>query len=88
MKTSIQIVCVAAIVAVFGSTAMAVEVETVHVGNPGNAGDRNGYGAVDYEYNIGKYEVTTGQYCEFLNAVAATDTYGVYNTLMGDPTEW
>ena len=29
-------------------------------------------GAVDYTYNIGKYEVTAGQYTEFLNAVATT----------------
>jgi len=39
-------------------------------------------GAVDYVYRIGKFEVTTGQYTEFLNAVAATDTYGLYNTDM------
>ena len=31
-------------------------------------------GAVDYAYNIGKYEVTAGQYTEFLNAVATTRT--------------
>ena len=31
---------------------------------------------------IGKHEVTAAQYCEFLNAVAATDTYGLYNTNM------
>ena len=34
---------------------------------------------VDYTYKIGKYEVTNAQYAEFLNAVAATDTYGLYN---------
>ncbi len=61
-----------------------VEIETVTVGNPGNANDTHGhgYGDVDYVYNIGKYEVTAGQYTEFLNAVAATDTYGLYNTHM------
>ena len=37
----------------------------------------NGYGGVDYAYNIGKYEVTAGQYTEFLNAVADDDTYGL-----------
>ena len=41
-----------------------------------------GFGAVGYMYNIGKYEVTAGQYCEFLNKVAATDTYGLYNDSM------
>ena len=60
--------------------------EVVPVGNPGNAPDTrydpSGYGGVSYEYNIGKYEVTAGQYTEFLNAVADTDTYGLYNTSM------
>jgi len=39
---------------------------------------------VDYVYEIGKFEVTAGQYTEFLNAVAATDTYGLYNPYMWD----
>ena len=49
--------------------------------NPGNAGELSGAGAggygpnrvcgaVGYTYNIGKYEVTAGQYAAFLNAVA------------------
>ena len=63
----------------------------VTVGNPGNAGELSGYsasrtericGAVDYECRIGKYEVTAGQYTEFLNAIAGVDTYGLYNTNM------
>jgi len=59
-------------------------IDTVPVGNPGNANDTegDGYGGVAYTYNIGKYEVTAGQYCDFLNAVAATDTYGLYNSTM------
>jgi len=60
----------------------------VPVGNPGNAPDTRyatpGYGAVAYEYNIGKYEVTAGQYTAFLNAVAGVDTYALYNTDMSD----
>jgi sulfatase modifying factor 1 len=67
-----------AILSVAGG-ARAVDVETLPVGNPGNADDTRGYGGVDYEYRIGKYEVTAGEYCEFLNAVAATDTYGLYS---------
>lgn len=70
----------------------AVEIQTVPVGNPGNAADMRynldqrpeGFGRVNYTYNIGKYEVTAGQYCEFLNAVAATDTYGLYNPNMSN----
>lgn len=76
-----------------GSEANAVSIETVPVGNPGNAGELSGIGAggygenricgsVSYEYRIGKYEVTAGQYSDFLNAVAATDTHGLYNLAM------
>ncbi len=63
----------------------AITIDTVPVGNPGNLGDPNGhsYGAVDYTYAIGKTEVTVGQYTAFLNAVAATDTYDLYNPAMG-----
>jgi len=56
------------------------------VGNPGNVADTRyaspGYGAVAYTYNMGKYEVTAGQYTAFLNAVAKTDAYALYNTYM------
>jgi probable HAF family extracellular repeat protein len=59
-----------------------VVIETVVVGNPGNAGDSQSqgvFGAVDYVYAIGKYEVTAGQYARFLNAVAATDPHALYD---------
>jgi formylglycine-generating enzyme len=62
--------------------ARAVTIDMVTVGNPGNANDTTGYGAVNYEYQIGKYDVTIGQYTAFLNAVAATDTYALYNASM------
>ncbi len=69
-----------------GIAAQAVTIDLVTVGNPGNAPDTRYYGrsmgAVPYVYSMGKYEITTGQYCEFLNAVAATDTYGLYNSYM------
>jgi len=57
----------------------------VTVGDAGNAADTDpaGFGAVANEYRIGKYEVTIGQYTKFLNAVAKTDTYDLYNTSMG-----
>ncbi len=93
MRRAIQIICVAAVVAVLGSVAMAVNIETVPVGNVGNAGRLVGNvgatylcGSVDYEYQIGKYEVTAGQYRDFLNAVARTDTYGLYNANMDSHT--
>ena len=58
--------------------------EMVTVGNPGNANDTggSGIGSVGYPYQIGTYDVTIGQYTAFLNAVAATDTYSLYNTSM------
>lgn len=52
------------------------------IGNPGNKPDRTGFGAVREVYWIGTYEVTIGQYCDFLNAVAATDRYGLYDGAM------
>ena len=56
----------------------AITIDKVVVGNAGNIGP----GYVDHSFSIGKYEVTAGQYTAFLNAVAATDTYGLYNTSM------
>jgi len=94
MKKAIQIACVAVVVVGVGSIAMAeVNIETVPVGNPGNVGELSGQGAGDegpdricgavhYDYNIGKYEVTAGQYTEFLNSIAGVDTYGLYNAEM------
>ena len=64
--------------------ASAVTIDWVTVGDPGNVADTTGYGSVPYTYLIGKYEVTNAQYAEFLNAVAATDTNGLYNTYMGN----
>jgi len=54
----------------------------VQVDHPGNAADTTGYGAVASTYSIGTYEVTIGQYSDFLNAVADTDVYGLYNPSM------
>ncbi len=65
--------------------------ETVTVGDPGNAPDTNvmndgttGYGSVSYTYKIGEYEVTTAQYCDFLNHTAKSDFDGLYNTNMAN----
>ncbi len=70
---------------VFNMGPGLTSLETVTVGNPGNANDNESprdSGAVDYVYDIGTYEVTAAQYTEFLNAVGATDTYGLYNDYM------
>lgn len=90
MNRAIQIVCV--IILLAGGVLQAeVTIETVPVGNVGNTADTavmtndgtTGYGAVNYEYRVGKYEVTNAQYCEFLNAVAQDDTRNLYNEEMG-----
>jgi formylglycine-generating enzyme required for sulfatase activity len=70
--------------------ATPIVVETVAVGNPGNPGEQSRlanadptfYGGVAYPYAIARYEVTAGQYTAFLNAVAATDTEGLYHIRM------
>jgi formylglycine-generating enzyme required for sulfatase activity len=73
---------------VFNMSADQTSLQFITVGNPGNAMDTTGFGAVGYTYSIGKYEVTAGQYTEFLNAVAGTDTYGLYNIAMCDANGW
>lgn len=66
--------------------ASPVNYELVTVGDAGNEGDTAlnllGVGGVAYEFMIGKYEVTIGQYVTFLNAVGATDEHGLYNVSM------
>ncbi len=67
----------------FASSASAsVVIDWVTVGNSGNAADSSGYGAVSQTYKIGKYEVTNGQYAEFLNAKGSANGYGIYNSGM------
>jgi formylglycine-generating enzyme required for sulfatase activity len=65
----------------------------VTVGNPGNTADSrfiNSFGfpivvgSVDHVYQIGRYEITAGQYTAFLNAVAKADPNGLYNPAMAD----
>ena len=59
-----------------------VDIEMVYVGDAGNPHDTTGFGAVNYAYQIGKYEVTINQYAVFLNAKAQTDPYGLWNANM------
>lgn len=56
-----------------------ITIDQINIGNPGNPDDSTGYGGVSCGYAIGKYEVTLTQYTAFLNAVAKTDTYNLYN---------
>jgi len=65
------------------SASAIVLMDWVTVGNANNAADPStGYGAVDHAYQIGKYEVTNAQYCEFLNAKGQSNSNGIYNSSM------
>ena len=97
----LSVLSVASSADVFNLGPGLTNLETVPVGDPGNAGELSGAaaggypnspnricGAVDYTYNIGKYEVSAGQYTDFLNKVAATDIHGLYNTNMDTAVNW
>jgi hypothetical protein len=73
----------------FHRPAGAVDIDWVAVGNPGNPADTfnetygRAWGGVNYNFRIGKYEVTNAQYAEFLNAKATVgDTLELYNAEM------
>ncbi len=86
MSKSYKYICLAAATAL-GMSSMAsaaITIDTVPVGNAGNTADSTTRGAVNYDYNISKYEVTATQYTAFLNAIAATDTNGVYKSDMAN----
>ena len=80
----------ALVVALLTSLALpthAITIDWVPVGNPGNTADTTGQpnpaGAVADAFRIMKFEFTNQQYTNFLNSVAATDTYSLYNANMG-----
>ena len=86
MKRLMIVLRVAALLGLASAAAQAgITIDTVAVGNAGNAADTryvsSGVGAVGYTYNIGKYEVTAGQYTAFLNAVGGVDTYSLYTSI-------
>ncbi len=71
------------------SPAQTVTIQMSQVGNPGNLADQttnndgsSGHGSVGYTYYIGSYDITVAQYTAFLNAVALTDQYSLYNPNM------
>lgn len=78
---------------VCGVQAYALDLEWVNVGDPGNQPDKTGYGTVAYEFQISKYEITSEQYAEFLNALAVkSDPHGLWrgSTIqrLGKPGEY
>jgi sulfatase modifying factor 1 len=90
LASKISLSFVLALLACLPATSVraGITYEMVTVGNPGNANDTGGTfnGAVNYEYQIGKYCVTIGQYTAFLNAVDpnGTNPNGIYNSFMAD----
>jgi len=78
-------VAAALVVALSVTAAHAITIDWVTVGDPGNAADTTGYGAVAASFQIMKYEFTNQQYVEFLNAVDpnGTNPNSIYNASMG-----
>jgi len=81
MKTLITI-CAAvtmilAVNVVSATPVQGIDIEFVTIGNASNAGDTrgaanpSGAGAVAYDYSIGKYEITNGQWNTFVLAAGA-----------------
>lgn len=98
-KSIMLVVCVLANVA-SAELIRGIEIEFVTIGNAGNAADTQvmndgttGYGAVGYEYRIGKYETKTRQWDAFIpiagapigNPVGAYDVDSIYQTPSNSP---
>ncbi len=75
----------AALACLLAVPSFAEPIQWVTVGDPGNTADTApaGYGAVATSFQIMKTEFTNQQYTDFLNSVAKTDTYSLYNASMG-----
>ncbi len=85
MTTKSILLCSLTAALVAAATTLPAVAQYVTIGDPGNPHDPvtgNLYGAVATTYAIGTYEVTLNQYTAFLNAVAATDTFNLYNPRM------
>ena len=82
MKKHLKVLCIVILMSI-ASSVRAIDFDWAVIGNAGNNADDTGYGAVAYQYSIATTEVTNAQYVAFLNAVATTDTYGLYSNNMG-----
>ena len=91
LAAAVVVSAVSAQADVFSMPSGETSLQFVTVGDPGNLPDTvvtvtygtMNYGSVPYVYKMGTYDVTTAQYCQFLNAVAKTaDPYGLYNSNM------
>lgn len=88
-QSLVWLVMATAFLGFVSSTSAEITMDWVDVGDPGNPewpgvkkDGTEGYGAVDYSFRMGKYEVTNSQYADFLNAVATTDSNNLFHTSM------
>ena len=79
-------------VAVAPHASAVLLTDWIEIGDPGNPeipvemhDETTGYGRVDYIYRMAEFEVTNDDYCEFLNAVAASDPKQLYHPSMTTP---
>jgi formylglycine-generating enzyme len=87
MKASLVVTTFVVALLLRADTFATITIDMVPIGDVGNPNDPvtgNLYGGVNYGYSIGKYEVTVSQYATFLNAVATTDAYFLYNVNMAN----
>jgi formylglycine-generating enzyme len=64
--------------------ASGISLSFVNIGDAGNQADANGYGAVSYSFEMSTYDCTVAQYTAMLNAVAASDPFGLWDPSMLD----
>ena len=89
MGRTISLIAVLANLMFATPLALGVTISWAPVGNAGNAAEpQTGHGAVDYNYDIGTYDVTNSQYVAFLNSNDPTgaNLLGLYNSNMNDAT--
>ena len=81
----ITVRCLACVVATLTAPALGVTIDYTTIGNPGNAPNTNGWGAVSASYKLATYETPNAQYAEFLNRIDAggTNPNGIYSAQMG-----
>lgn len=66
------------------SAQVAIDWVSVGYGHACDAQPGQGcFGSVAATYRISKFEISNDRYAAFLNAVAATDTHGLYSVSMG-----
>lgn len=69
-------------IASVASSVLGVTIDFKTVNNVGNAASTNGFGSVNYVYQLGTHEVSNQQYTDFLNAIGSSDPYSLYSTSM------